>query len=424
MKEQTIKDIQKKLADYRQPAPEISWDELEKTLAANKKKSVVPMWGKWLSAAAAMLLVAGIGWHLLKTDNHAEDVHTTAYSSIEHTEKTPPKTNNLEGDDTMDTGFESDEILPIRSQKNRIAKNEKKAAENVEKSIETQPLAETSESSKEPEMPIQQNQDEKDKQQPTNKDSQTPIRQKEINPSDRHQVSSGSHSDLLAFQSKNRLTAKVYMSNSLSGSNGVSSTTPMMYYADPIGAYSEHSSIINNIGELYNQQPTVVENADHHQPIRLGLSVRYQLDPRWSLEAGVSYTYLASDITRIASGNTYIMEQKLSYLGFPVNANYLLWTDRYFNIYVSAGTIVEKMVKGKRYNEDHVNTENVSIKPLQFSLNCAAGAEFKIGHLFSMYAEPGISYHIDNHSKIPTYYQDKPLGFNLNLGLRFNLNKE
>lgn len=35
----------------------------------------------------------------------------------------------------------------------------------------------------------------------------------------------------------------------------------------------------------------------HRQPLRFGLSLRYRIDDRWSLEAGLAYTRLISDIT-------------------------------------------------------------------------------------------------------------------------------
>ena len=38
----------------------------------------------------------------------------------------------------------------------------------------------------------------------------------------------------------------------------------------------------------------------------------------------------------------------------------------------------------------------------------------------SLFVEPDIGYYFDNHSSIPTFYQEKPLSFNLNLGLRFS----
>ena len=92
--------------------------------------------------------------------------------------------------------------------------------------------------------------------------------------------------------------------------------------------------------------------------------------------------------------------------------------------------IVEKMVKGSQTSQTVVNgqkepehTEDVSIRPLQVSLTCGVGVEYKADRILSIYAEPGLTYHFDNHSVVPTFYQDKPLGFNLNVGLRFNIGK-
>ena len=76
------------------------------------------------------------------------------------------------------------------------------------------------------------------------------------------------------------------------------------------------------------------------------------------------------------------------------------------------------MVKGSQQTSNM--TTSVSIHPLQFSLSSTMGAEFNISRQFSLYAEPGLGYWFDNGSSISTYYQDKPLSFSLNLGIRFN----
>ena len=49
------------------------------------------------------------------------------------------------------------------------------------------------------------------------------------------------------------------------------------------------------------------------------------------------------------------------------------------------------------------------------------GAELKLDNRFNIYAEPGLSYYFDNKSSVPTIYQDKPLNFNLNIGIRINI---
>ena len=44
MKEQWRQQMQQKMADYQQPAPEVSWEMLDKALAANKPKAkALPM---------------------------------------------------------------------------------------------------------------------------------------------------------------------------------------------------------------------------------------------------------------------------------------------------------------------------------------------------------------------------------------------
>lgn len=197
--------------------------------------------------------------------------------------------------------------------------------------------------------------------------------------------------------------------------------------ADPSNRYYFMTSsfkVVNNV-EL-----PVEENIHHRQPVRVGMSVRYPLDGRWSMESGLQYSRLTAQITRSSAGKGSRTDQELNYLGVPLSVSYLLAGGKHLSVYASAGGTVEKMVQGKRSTkevtgstEGPAQTESVSIKPLQWSVNGAVGAEYHLNQTLSLYAEPGISYHFDNHSSIPTYYQEKPLGFSLNLGLRINLNK-
>lgn len=380
MKEQTRKDMQQKLADYRQPAPEISWVELEKALAANRRSKAVPIWGKLLATAAAVLLVAGLGWQLLKTDNHTEGQQPTALTTTAKSNVLPSESARQDKDEQVASVQERKHMPPSHVRQNPTVQTESLTKETTSDTTTYSSIADT------------------------------PVRQQTVYPSDLRYESSSVN---------NRLTAKIYLSNSFAGANGVSTISSQL---DAEGL----SRMINGVypTSYDNQEPVIEEHANHHQPIRLGVSVRYQLSPRWSIEAGLSYSYLSSDITRKTAVKTSKIEQKLSYIGIPVNANYTLWSNRRFNVYASAGAVVEKMVSGSRYNEDYAKTENVTIRPLQFSLNCAAGAEFNLDRIISIYAEPGLTYHFDNHSTIPTFYQDNPFGFNLNLGLRLNFNKK
>ena len=83
--------------------------------------------------------------------------------------------------------------------------------------------------------------------------------------------------------------------------------------------------------------------------------------------------------------------------------------------------MAEKMITGSRTSEG--KEEGIKNQPLQFSINGAAGAEYQLGNVLGFFVEPGLSYHFKNDGDIPTFYQEKPLGFNLNLGIRFYLNR-
>lgn len=172
------------------------------------------------------------------------------------------------------------------------------------------------------------------------------------------------------------------------------------------------------------------ENVRHHQPLRFGIMVNYRLTDRWSIEGGITYTRQNSDISdgRNNYEKWHLTKQQLSYIGIPVNMSYSIWQNQRFNIYASAGIMAEKMFKGEQTVREmnfkfqkSIETKDIHIHPLQFSLNAAAGAEFKLNRTFSVYAEPGLSYHIKNSTSVHTFYGDYPVGLNLSLGLLLNI---
>ena len=90
----------------------------------------------------------------------------------------------------------------------------------------------------------------------------------------------------------------------------------------------------------------------------------------------------------------------------------------------------EKLLKGKRKSiseydgvPEEEQTENVKEKRPQLSVNAAIGAEYKLYDRLSVFAEPGVSYYFDNGSDLTSIYKDRPTNFNLNVGLRFCINK-
>lgn len=169
---------------------------------------------------------------------------------------------------------------------------------------------------------------------------------------------------------------------------------------------------------------------EHHLPIRIGLSVAYALTDRLSISSGLTYTRLSSDIKDTSRESKYIGEQRLHYVGIPVNVSYKVASSRWISLYGTAGVLAEKCVSGttdEGYVENntmkYTNTQDISSKPLQMSVNAGVGIQFDFIDNVGIYAEPGLSYYFDDGSALQTIYKEKPLNFNLNVGVRFRLSK-
>lgn len=169
---------------------------------------------------------------------------------------------------------------------------------------------------------------------------------------------------------------------------------------------------------------------EHHLPIRIGLSVAYALTDRLSISSGLTYTRLSSDIKDASRESKYIGEQRLHYVGIPVNVSYKVASSRWISLYGTAGVLAEKCVSGttdEGYVENntmkYTNTHDISSKPLQMSVNAGVGIQFDFIDNVGIYAEPGLSYYFDDGSALQTIYKEKPLNFNLNVGVRFKLEK-
>lgn len=181
---------------------------------------------------------------------------------------------------------------------------------------------------------------------------------------------------------------------------------------------------------IFNQGKSVKTEYKHRLPVRVGLNVAYRLTDRLSVESGVSYTRLSSDMKDGTKDNYSSGSQKLDYIGVPLNVKYRAFGYRRLSVYASAGLLTEKCVSGKTTHEYVISgekkkheAEDVAVKPWQLSVNAALGAQFDVLRNVGVYVEPGVSYYFDDRSPLSTIYKEKPLNFNLNLGVRYTIGK-
>lgn len=382
MKEQWRKDIRQKLADYQKPAPVLSWADIEQVAAAHRSGAeMTPIKRKWVAVAAAVMLAVG-GFYL--AFQQKEDVMGLQVKHLVKTEEAVKRGNHTAPD------VSSEVPIPQKTSKAILSAEEIK-----------------------PVMEKEENEQEEIGEDNISKDARQNPTVPVFSPSKTE--NEHYYQDQEPLTKKNyRLTAKVYLSNTIAGNTGSSSVrgtyVNSMPSSDPI-----------NGGSTIPQSTSYHEEIHHRQPIRLGVSLHYPLNDRWGIESGLSYTRLLSDITCKYATQTIHIEQKLTYIGIPVNVTCHLWNNRRFSCYLSAGVMAEKMITGSRTSEG--KEEGIKNQPLQFSINGAAGAEYRLVDVLGLFAEPGLSYHFKNDGDIPTFYQEKPLGFNLNLGIRFYLNR-
>lgn len=377
MKEEWIQQMRQKMADYSQPAPEVSWSVIDGAVPAH---SVFPLWLKSVAAAAVVILVAGIGLKFLDhgdatfdqpVNNVIENESQPVHEQVEHIEYVEQQTN------------QSEQIKPARQIRQSAGqpahtvlamavpdKTEDTAIPSAEKTIDRQTDHTTGH-----ETDQAQSQD-----QPVVRNPEPAL------PTELYNKKRSKES---------RLMAMAYVSNSINDSQHFES-----YGTGIINPPNNQS------GPYTTDKNNGTDRKVHHrQPLRFGLSLRYRIDDRWSLEAGLAYTRLISDITSTRDGVSNREIQSLNYIGIPLKVGYDIWSNRKFDIYATTGGAIDRMLDYSFW---------------QFSVNGSLGADYKLTNGLSIYAEEGIGYYFNDGSSLSTIYKDHPLTFNLSLGLRFH----
>lgn len=220
---------------------------------------------------------------------------------------------------------------------------------------------------------------------------------------------------------------KWQMSASVSSGGGSSSNGNM--YKGLMYDYATSANIADSFsGTKALSSKDLSENdfseMDHSLPLSFGVNVRKDINKYIGIETGLTYTYLSSKFRKKAI-KSLEARQELHYLGIPVNVVLYLWNSSNWNIYLSAGGMVEKGLTYK-YTEDIYDKNNStavvhdkgSISGLQWSLNASLGASYMFYNDWSIYFEPRFSYYFDNKQPI-SIRTEKPSVFGLGAGLRY-----
>ena len=177
-----------------------------------------------------------------------------------------------------------------------------------------------------------------------------------------------------------------------------------------------------------NSSNEISSTVKNWQPIQVGVSVAYSFTDRLSIESGLTYSCLVSDLSSGTPSGNYDIRQTLHYIGLPLALRYDFLKIKGFSLYASAGGQMEKCVAGKTRTDYFVDGKKVSsengrimVEPLQWSVNAYVGAQYSFNRLVGLYIEPGAAYYFRNSSPVNCIYSECPFNFSFRAGLRFSL---
>lgn len=414
-KELWMNKLKEKLADYSEPTPASGWEQLEKELMPPVERKIYP-YRKWMMAAAAVILLAvvsSVSLYFLGTPaaDEMRHIQTPALAS------TPDVLPDVQQPDVQGTSVEP--VLRPVARENRLAKVDRNIPEHKmpvdEPAVKDEPALVVEE--KEPGTVINEGEpteetnagqtQTKDKERPTagNRPRRPSGRDKYHIPTEKPSSRKGTWSMGLGVGNSGGASSEVG-----SGAYPYMSRVSMLSVSNGLMEIPNDQTLVFEDGVPYLRQAKQVVDIKHHQPISFGLSVRKALGKGFSLESGLTYTLLSSD-AKLANDDHQI-EQKLHYIGIPLRANWNFLDKKLVTLYVSGGGMVEKCVYGK------LGSEKETVKPLQFSVSGAVGAQLNATKRVGIYVEPGVAYYFDDGSDIQTIRKENPFNFNIQAGIR------
>ena len=420
MKDKWTQQFQEKMDGYEMAAPEMEWTELDKALARNRRPAMAVVWGRRIAAAAAVALLVVGGARVLLPGLEAEKGGAPQQNCGERW--LSHRQEGLSGNDEAETmpilakavarkrekiKSETDEIM-ISSDKSQQPSSAKALLVSGDKSqsADTPNMAEEEQALAKSDNVTHKTTTARRRDTATRRTMAMPVR------------SSNYHGG--------ELTAAVFMQNAMTAnpSNNMGNLFSSPMSNSPYGTVSEEFKY-GSLDFLAASNPQSVIY-DHDRPIKVGLSVKYNIDNRWSIVSGLTYSYLRSTFDYSEGKTSGSGVQKLHYVGLPLAVNYNVISAKNLKVYLTAGCEMQKLVSGKA-NMDGVNIleenkrQDVKEGGMQWSLNAAVGAEYNFMHNLGLYVEPGVSHYIDNHSSVENFYKYKPTNFSLNVGLRLGI---
>lgn len=408
MKEDWTDRIRQELEGFEMTPPEGLWEDICKQMDM-PAEPVSASHKRWYWAVAAAILALAGFFAAYHYGDHSEATVLTAKSEIkaieskENTEiepKTKPKVEAPQKAKSSIKATPSATLMAFSTQEDEEAKAE--ITIEPEEPTETEVLAESGVQS-EPEIQSDSVASVEEEKPQTSKPTKKAIDFPELMPEPQVRTNNPHEWAVGVNASGGVLTGKTAHEDRIATNIDIEEQT------------EEKSKARNAMTDFY---PHGDSDWDHQIPIRLGLSVQYQLNDHLALTSGISYTYLYSEWGKAFHKNGGY-EQMLHYIGVPLGVVWKLWSSKHLHFYLSGTVLLEKCISFK-FRWQGSQTVN-SVRPWQFSIRTAVGAEYAFTPQFGIYFEPSLGYYFNDGSSLRHYYKERPFAPSLDFGLRLHL---
>ncbi len=166
-------------------------------------------------------------------------------------------------------------------------------------------------------------------------------------------------------------------------------------------------------------------------PLSAGVGVKIGLSPRWSVGAGLNYTFLSrqfygkytkvdaqGDIESVTSSD---ISNRQHYIGIPVNFFYDVISNEKISFYAYAGGTVEKCVSDTYSLLNTSINHKEKVPGVQLSADAGIGVEFMLGKHLGLYIDPSVRYYFRNEHQPKSIRTVQPLMLGFEIGLRAKL---
>ncbi len=185
----------------------------------------------------------------------------------------------------------------------------------------------------------------------------------------------------------------------------------------------EESGTDGNLGDEESgpdDNPKVPEpqiSAHHLMPITFGIRIAKEITHSWSIEWGLQYSLLRTDIST-TDDYMHIQHVRASFLTIPIDVKYNFLQRKRANAYIYGGGGIDIPIGASIKNTiDHRDELHY---PFGVTLNAGLGIGYKITPSVHLFVQPSLNYHIMNKSTYPILWQDKPFTLELPIGIRLS----